>query len=121
MGVRADVQMTFAFGDVADQVQAGVVRGMNLASEEMLSDAVDKAPTQTGALRSSGQAIHTDSIDEPAAVVFDTPYASRLHEHPEYDFSKDANPNAQGKYLESPALENRKKYGDIIRTEAGRS
>ena len=34
-------------------------------------------------------------------VVFDTPYARRLYWHPEYNFRKDKNPNAQGKWMES--------------------
>jgi hypothetical protein len=121
VGVRADVQMTLGFGEVTAAIEAGIVRGMNKASEQMLADAVDKAPMQTGALRGSGQAVHAGNIEEPASVVFDTPYATRLHEHPEYNFSTDVNPNAQGKFLEEPALDNRATYGDIIRTEARRA
>ena len=31
----------------------------------------------------------------------DTPYARKLYFHPEYNFKKDKNPNAQGKWLET--------------------
>jgi len=36
-------------------------------------------------------------------VSYDTPYAARLHEHPEYNFQN----GRQGKYLEEPAMQNR--------------
>lgn len=51
-------------------------------------------------------------------MVFDRPQAARLHEHPEYNFSKDSNPNAQGKYLEGAAIDNKTELGDIVRKEA---
>lgn len=34
------------------------------------------------------------------SLVSETPYARRLYFHPEYNFSKTENPNAQGKWLE---------------------
>jgi hypothetical protein len=34
------------------------------------------------------------------SLISQTPYARRLYFHPEYNFRKDRNPNAQGKWLE---------------------
>jgi len=34
------------------------------------------------------------------ALIYDQPYARRLYWHPEYNFRKDKNPNAQGKWME---------------------
>lgn len=34
------------------------------------------------------------------SLVHSTPYARRLYFHPEFHFSKDANPNARGKWFE---------------------
>lgn len=38
--------------------------------------------------------------DGTADIVSDTPYARRLYFHPEYNFSKEKNPNAGGKWFE---------------------
>ena len=45
----------------------------------------------------------------------------RLHEHPEYNFSTKSNPGAKGKYLEDPAVQNKKELLDIVAKEAGRA
>ena len=50
-------------------------------------------------------------------MTFDTPYAVRLHENPQYNFSE---PGTGGKYVENPAMENSRELGQIIATEAGR-
>ena len=34
------------------------------------------------------------------SIIYDTPYARRLYYHPEYDFNRAVNGNAQGKWLE---------------------
>ena len=48
-----------------------------------------------------------------AIVGFNTPYAARLHEHPEYMFSQ-KKPGAGGKYLQTPLVQRRKDYTRII-------
>jgi hypothetical protein len=115
MGVRAVVTMTTGFGDVADQILAGIVVGENQAAERLLALAIPRTPLQDGALRGSGHVEQASDAEEGAAVVFDTPYAARLHEHPEYSFT---GPGTGGKYLENPALENKQELGDIIRKAA---
>ncbi len=45
-----------------------------------------------------------------ASIVVDTPYARRLYFHPEYDFSKDENPNAGGKWFETYINGNKKDF-----------
>lgn len=34
-------------------------------------------------------------------IIWQTPYARRLYYNPQYNFSKDKNPNAQGKWFEA--------------------
>lgn len=34
------------------------------------------------------------------SVIWDSPQAARLYEHPEYDFTKTENPNAKGEWAE---------------------
>jgi len=96
--------------------------GVDKAAERLLELAVDVAPEQDGTLIGSGAVVpgaeHVDVIE--AAVMFDTPYASRLHEHPEFNFSHDVNPRAQGKFLEDPAVKHMQELGAIIAAEANR-
>ncbi|TQL46673.1 hypothetical protein FB562_2197 [Homoserinimonas aerilata] len=120
MGVRADVQMTVKFGDVMESILAGTVQGMNQAGELLLAKTQEQVPMDEGTLASSGTVVQAKTIGDPVQVVYDTPYAARLHEHPEYNFSTDSNPGAKGKYVEDPAVENRKAMGDVIRSSAQR-
>ncbi len=80
---------------------------------------------QAVALKKTAEALHTDVLQEQVipfdegdlqnentfvdysksktgivSLVSQTPYARRLYYHPEYNFSKRENPNAQGKWLE---------------------
>lgn len=50
-------------------------------------------------------------------IGYNTPYASRLHENPDFNFRKDKNPNAQGKYLETPIKENLNAFRQILVTD----
>lgn len=58
-------------------------------------------PFDTGNLQ--GESFFVDSSDSASGrvrLIHSTPYARRLYFHPEYDFSKDENPNAKGKWFE---------------------
>jgi len=116
--VRASVQMTLRTGEVLNEILEGVVRGQNAAAERLLALSREQVPFDEGTLSGSGAVVPAESAEQGAAVTYDTPYAARLHEHPEYHFSTASNPGAKGKYLEDPALENRKELGAIIRREA---
>lgn len=117
MGVRAVVTFTTKASDVADRILSGIVDGENQAAERLLALAIPRTPLAPdgGTLRGSGHVEKATDPEEGAGVVFDTPYAARLHEHPEYNFSE---PGTGGKYLENPALENKGELGDIIRKAA---
>lgn len=120
MGVRIQVTSTNNIDGALEDILAGLVRGETKAAERLLTLSVDKAPAENLHLIGSGQVEPATDPEEGAGVIFDTPYAARLHEHPEYNFSKKVNPNAQGKYVEEPAVEHRKELGDIIREEVRR-
>jgi len=68
------------------------------------------------------------SKDEIVAIVaFNTPYAARLHEHPEFEFGhtreKRGRPPVQGtggKYLEKPLSQNREGYMKVVAGEIKR-
>lgn len=113
MGVRAQVTMVNNFGSITDEIRARLVSGENKAAERLLALSVERAPLDIGTLIGSGTVERATDPEEGATVVFDTPYAARLHEHPEYNFQG----GRQGKYVENPALQNKGELGDIIRKE----
>lgn len=115
MAIRATVSMTNNVGRAGAQVISDLVDGQNLAAERGMALAVDRSPWDQDTLAGAHTVERAQSPDEGAAIVVDTPYAARLHEHPEYNFSTDANPQAQGKWVENAIVENRAELGDIIR------
>lgn len=108
MGVRASVEFTVS--DITPQVEAGLVQGKNLAAERLLALSSERVPLDIGTLMGSGAVQPSTSPDDDAAVTYDTPYAARLHEHPEYNFQG----GRQGKYVEDPAMESKDELGAII-------
>lgn len=120
MSVRVEVEVNSRFKDIAAQVGADLTKGVNLAAERLLALSSEVVPFDIGTLSASGQVETAQTPDEGSAVTYDTPYAARLHEHPEYNFSTDSNPNAQGKYLEGAAADNKDELGAIIAKQVDR-
>ena len=113
MGVRAVVTMTNNFGPITDEIEQRLVAGETKAAERLLALSAAVAPLDIGTLIGSGTVEPATDSETGAAVVYDTPYAARLHEHPEYNFQG----GRQGKYVEGPAMENKGELGEIIRRE----
>lgn len=63
-----------------------------------------EVPHDKGTLQNSGL---VEEVDGNVVVGYHTPYAARLHEHPEYRFQK----GRKGKYLEDPILNNQDVLG----------
>ena len=93
-----------------------IMRGENLAAERLLALSSERVPFEWGTLDDSGAVVPATSPEEGAAVTYNTPYAVRLHEHPEYNFQN----GREGKYLENAALENEQELLDIISREVQR-
>lgn len=69
-------------------------------SNEILRLSQSEVPHDVGTLQNSG---HVEPHPKSHALVgYNTPYAARLHEHPEYNFQK----GRKGKYLEDPIKRN---------------
>ena len=74
-------------------------------ADKVLEESRDLAPKKKGTLRGKSD---TRKVKEHTYEIFyDTVYAARLHEHPEYRFTT---PGTGGKYLEKPFL----KYSDML-------
>lgn len=77
-------------------------------ANEALRLSQEQVPHDTGYLQNTGVA-ELESLDE-AVVGYNTPYAARLHEHPEYNFQK----GRKGKYLEDPVKQNLTKFAEFF-------
>jgi len=78
-------------------------KSLEMTGDATKSDIVTSAvvPKQTGELERSGF-VDTSQIDNgKVGIIFDTPYARKLYWHPEYNFRKDKNVNAQGKWMQA--------------------
>ncbi len=128
------------FRKATKKKMAAIEKGMGRAGLLLLGDAsteTPKTPHDKGTLRGSGS-VHVQNklvgvsppegdaspatdISEPLSqgtitvtVGFNTPYAARLHEHPEYQFKESG---TGGKFLERPMAENAKLYlKEVART-----
>ena len=87
-----------------------VSKAVGEAGDELLRLSALEVPHDTGELQNSGK---VDKGDLEASVSYNTPYAVRMHEHPEYKFQK----GRKGKYLEDPLKNNISKFRNIINNE----
>jgi hypothetical protein len=115
MGVNVGVTVSGrGFAGTGAEILARVAVGQTLAAHRLQALSNAEAPLDIGTLIESSTVIPATDPEEGSAVVYDTPYAARLHEHPEYEFQN----GRKGKYLEDPAVENRSELGAIIAKEA---
>lgn len=98
--------------NIPDDIKALAMRGLRKGAENLLTETIKDTPKEKGVLIQSG---HTDFEEATlrASVYFNTPYAVRLHEHPEYNFQN----GRRGKYLELAVEENRDATMRIIADE----
>lgn len=108
MGVRVNIDWDKA----RNAVNIGAKRGRHLAGEFVLDESRNTVPFDKGILSQSG---FVESTDRKTQVAFDTPYAAKLHEHPEYNFQG----NGEGKWLEKTVIRNEVTIIDIIKRELG--
>ena len=100
---------TSGFDKVIERIKKNLdrfnMKALTEMGDELLRLSVAEVPHDTGALQASG---NVDNTSEPEVVIvgFHTPYAARLHEHPEYKFQK----GRKGKYLEDPLKHNLNKW-----------
>lgn len=85
------------------QLEAAQMAALEMTGEAIKTDIVASqvVPKQTGELERSGFVDTSELKKMKVRLVYDTPYARRIYWHPEYNFRKDKNMNAQGKWMES--------------------
>lgn len=100
MGVKVNIKLNNA--NINRLIQAHS-KALEMTAEAVLSDIKTSqvVPKDTGTLEDSGFVDLSEIKEAIVRIVFDTPYARRMYWHPEYNFRKDKNPNAQGKWMEA--------------------
>lgn len=91
-----DIRVTI-FMDELERIDAAAKRALELTAEAVHSEVVQAQviPRDSGYLQNDATFVDaTASAEGHVDLVSSTPYARRLYYHPEYKFSKDANPNA---------------------------
>ncbi|WP_402843785.1 hypothetical protein [Microbacterium sp. GXS0129] len=116
MGVTVTVTVDVNPG-LDGEISAATVQGLNLAAERGLALTAERVPLDLGTLVGSGAVEPASSPEDGAAITYNTPYAVRLHEHPEYNFQN----GRQGKYVEEPLLTHADELGAIIAAEVNRA
>jgi hypothetical protein len=76
-------------------MKSALADGLFAGAQYLLEEANKLCPHDTGALEASGYA-GANAAAKEASVSYNTPYAARLHEHPEYQFQD----GRMGKWLE---------------------
>lgn len=82
---------------VQRKVEKKVERTRVVLTDQILKDSNRYIPADQWTLRNSGIIATMASVSQ---IVWDTPYARKLYWNPQFNFSKDKNPNAQGKWFE---------------------
>jgi hypothetical protein len=92
-------------------MENALTSGIKDACEYILQETNKIAPINEGTLIRSGN-IDVESTPKPkGCIYYDTPYAVRLHENPEYSFQN----NRKGKYLENTIKDERKTVQDFLK------
>lgn len=85
------------------QLTEAQIKALEMTAEALHTEVVQAQvmPRDTGHLQNDSTFVdYSKSKNGIVSLVTQTPYARRLYFHPEYNFQKKENPNAQGKWLE---------------------
>ena len=79
------------------------IRALEKTAEAIHTEVVQEQvmPFRTGHLQNDSTFVDTsDSARGHVDIVSSTPYARRLYFHPEYNFNREENPNAGGRWFD---------------------
>lgn len=111
--MRIDVDFNLNLNqNISNIIKDDVFHAMKIASEYLLTEANNTVPFDDGILKASGKT-SSDELTMKVAVSYDTPYAVRLHENPQYNFQG----NGRGKWLELTMNENKQEIIRLIQQQ----
>lgn len=95
--------------EVKAATREGVADALHRGTEHLLGKSNETVPYEEGTLQASG---HTDvDVEDGLGVVsYDTPYAVRLHENPQFNFQH----GRRGKWLQLTFQEEQREVGRIM-------
>lgn len=109
------------------QLERAAVIALEKTAEAVKTEVVkaEVMPMQSGTMQNDCTSIVTDkrTVGE-VSICVDTDYARRLYYHPEYNFSKEENPNARGEWFQ-PWIDGEQKdfaqksFNKLYKKEAG--
>lgn len=99
-----DDQVQLNLKNLSKALDRGVPKALLDVGYEILRLSQMEVPHDTGNLQNSGT---VEEVNGNVIVGYHTPYAARMHEHPEYHFQK----GRKGKYLEDPIHRNASALG----------
>lgn len=99
--IKFNVNINFDVNKVGGNVNQAIKKAQVALDEQVLKDSNYFIPKDEGYLEESG--VTYSQIGE-GLVIWNTPYARRLYYNPQYNFSKDQNPNASGLWFEIAKL-----------------
>lgn len=102
--INFDVRIDLDHGKLESKRQQSKRAAQMQLDQDVLKDSNYYIPKQIGTLEGSG--IQASRIGQ-GEIVWDTAYARRLYYNPQYNFSKDKNPNARGLWFEEAKANNR--------------
>ena len=85
------------------QLTSAQITALEQTAVELRTDVMQAQvmPRDTGHLQNDSTFVdYSNSKNGTVSLISQTPYARRLYYHPEYEFQKKDNPNAQGRWLE---------------------
>jgi hypothetical protein len=95
--IRLNIKVNIDTNAIASKIDNALDKAQHVLDQQVLKDDNYFIPFDTGELMRSS--LRASKIGQ-GLIVWDTPYARRLYYNPQYNFSKDKNPNARGLWHE---------------------
>ena len=96
--IRVNINIDLNIQGITQKAERAREKGQFALDQQILKDSNYFIPKDTGNLEASSLLATQFGTGE---VVWNTPYARKLYYNPQYNFSKDSNPNAQGLWFET--------------------
>lgn len=106
-----DIRIEINWNSISNRIGEGLIAAQVVLDEQVLKDSNSFAPQDTGNLIESG--IRSSAFGS-GRVEWDTPYARKLYYNPQYNFSKDRNPQAGGLWFERAKAARKLTWGQML-------
>jgi hypothetical protein len=109
--IKFNAKIDIDENEIAGRINNAINKAQFALDTQVIKDSNYYAPEDTGELMRS--ALRASQIGK-GQVIWDTPYARRLYYNPQYNFSKDKNPNAQGLWFEKAKSVHQRDWANVV-------